>query len=196
MQTFIPPPLLPLPRLHLARSSASMSLRDLIVREGYVLKHGLRLLWQQSKGLPRASVRSEAALRALAARSATATWPTPREDRHTALVRSDVLLGLPAGLVLGVVPGSLFLLVAANKWAPAVLPSTFTQVRHASTSTTRPPPFPARTYAPTRTPRRPATCSWCMASWSGMPPHRQGRALPSWRASWACRVRPRAAPLG
>ena len=54
---------------------------------------------------------------------------TTRHARWLRMVRSDVLMGLPAVFTIAVVPLGVFLFVGATKYAPQLLPSSFTAAR-------------------------------------------------------------------
>jgi len=86
-------------------------------QEGLVLKDGLVALWHEIKYDMR--------------RPQSSMVAPAREARLEARLRWDILAGLPAAAVLAVIPGSALLLMAATKWAPWALPSTFAQVRSA-----------------------------------------------------------------
>lgn len=96
---------------------------------GITVKEGSVAIWDQ---VVHQKARLQLRLTASSSSDGAApTFDTARERRQESRTTKDVLIGIPAAVVMIVVPGSALLLAVALKWVPFLLPSTYMQARGA-----------------------------------------------------------------
>ena len=100
-------------------SHSLLRLRTMLSAEREGLTGGLGALWQQAQWL-----RQEYARPSPSPQSPPAAGRL-RELRALQRVKRDLVLAVPASVVLTVVPGSLLLLLGARRFLPWALPATF-----------------------------------------------------------------------